>query len=139
MLGPLPSDVAESSTQNAVFILHSSLPGGSSAPYNLGATLTHEIGHALGLLHTFQGGCGAAADDETTSGDCIADTPPEATAAFGDMRGRKSCFGGNFSQSRASHLPACMMRVPEGASNSLLPSITITAWFGFDPVTSYMD
>lgn len=36
-------------------------------------TLTHEIGHYLGLLHTFQGGCGSTC---TNSGDFICDTPP---------------------------------------------------------------
>lgn len=32
------------------------IPGGSFAPYNLGRTLTHEGGHILGLLHTFENG-----------------------------------------------------------------------------------
>lgn len=36
-------------------------------------TLTHELGHCLGLLHTFQSGCGSNC---STSGDRICDTPP---------------------------------------------------------------
>ncbi|RYD77036.1 MAG: T9SS type A sorting domain-containing protein [Sphingobacteriales bacterium] len=38
-------------------------------------TLTHEIGHYLGLFHTFQDGCGSSC---ASSGDYICDTPPSA-------------------------------------------------------------
>lgn len=51
-------------------------------------TLTHEIGHCLGLLHTFQGpffgaGTGCHTTDCGASGDYCCDTPP-ATAAHWD-------------------------------------------------------
>lgn len=36
-------------------------------------TLTHEVGHCLNLMHTFQSGCGSSCSN---SGDRVCDTPP---------------------------------------------------------------
>ena len=47
-------------------------------PYNLGRTTTHEVGHYLGLYHTFQGGC-ASASNCYANGDLICDTNPEGS------------------------------------------------------------
>jgi len=72
-----PNSFPEDSYLHGVVMHYGTVPGGALAFYNQGQTLTHEVGHYLGLYHTFQGGC-------SEPGDFIDDTPAEASPYFGD-------------------------------------------------------
>ncbi len=80
-------------SQSGIILGYATFPGGASwrdgivirsdRINNYSRTLTHEIGHYLGLYHTFQGGC--------SNNDQVDDTPPEAEAHFDCNTNTNSC------------------------------------------------
>ncbi len=55
---------------------------GATAPYNLGRTVTHEVGHWLDLIHVWGPGSITATGNCSGGSDLVADTPPEDGANF---------------------------------------------------------
>lgn len=61
-------------------------------PSQLGRTLTHEVGHYLGLHHTFYGGCaGTSPSDCMSAGDEVCDTPALVTPSTGCNNAPNGC------------------------------------------------
>ena len=77
----LPAGSAGTSTDGVV-MKHETIGGRNNGygAYNHGRTLAHEVGHYLGLFHTFQG---EVCDNTYTTQDLIIDTPPQSAADTG--------------------------------------------------------
>ncbi len=93
------------------------------APYNLGRTVTHELGHFFNLNHTFGDNTSCGSDD-----DDIADTPQVAAPSFGcpangsvpDCSGGESALTMNYMDYTND---ACMYMFTEGQKNVALAYI----------------
>ncbi|KAG8833356.1 hypothetical protein FRC17_010825 [Serendipita sp. 399] len=76
--------------RDGVVIQYNSYPGGTLKNYNQGKTLTHEVGHWLGVYHPFQG------EDCNGLGDYVVDTPQQLTLTLGCPSSKNTCpQGGN--------------------------------------------
>lgn len=54
-----------------------------AVPFNLGRTVTHELGHFFNLNHTFKSATSSATNCSGADADGIADTPKQAAATYG--------------------------------------------------------
>ena len=71
-----PWGVAESDVHQGMVVHYGSFPGGYITNFNMGRTVTHEMGHYFGLFHTFFTGC-------QEPNDYVTDTPAEAAQTTG--------------------------------------------------------
>lgn len=83
-------------------------------------TLTHEVGHYLGLSHTFDDGC--------NGGDGVSDTPPTAEANQGCPLGQNSCHNDNpdIKDNIQNHMDYsnCRLMFTNGQSNRMHDAIS---------------
>ncbi|CCA72709.1 related to metalloprotease [Serendipita indica DSM 11827] len=84
---PYPQFYAQAPWDDGVVIKHSSVPGGAAVSFNQGKTLTHEVGHWLGLLHVFN------EDGKCVDWDFVSDTPVQSTWTEGCPTSKDSCDG----------------------------------------------
>jgi hypothetical protein len=111
-------------------------PGG--APYDLGRTATHEVGHYLGLYHTFQSGCGSTSAP-FTSGDLIGDTAREAQPNYGCNPVASGCGGGmspieNYMDYSGD---ACMTKFTANQVNRIRCSMINYRWINTPPIAGF--
>jgi len=113
----LPSSFPSCSTRHGCFNHYQTMPGGNYANYNLGQTVSHEVGHGFGLYHVFQGGvcsgCG---------GDLVCDTNPQRTSTSGCPNQKDSCNDGlqdNYHNFMDYSYDRCMCEFTQGQSERM--------------------
>lgn len=89
-LSTLPFQYPNGSYLHGILVHPNAFPGGApDQPYGL--TTAHEIGHYLGLFHTFESHFNASGDPCDDPGDFIADTPTQNGPTFACPASTDSC------------------------------------------------
>jgi len=91
-LATFPDACVTYPTDDGVLINSSTVPGGGNTGFDEGDNLVHEVGHWLGLFHTFEGGCDGECDG--IAGDGVDDTPPQKSSSNGCPTGANTCVPG---------------------------------------------
>ena len=81
----LAANASTGSSSDGVVMLHNTIGGRDNGYGNFdeGRTLVHEVGHYLGLEHTFLPSGSCDLPNDYTHGDLIADTPAQLSPDFG--------------------------------------------------------
>ncbi len=122
-----PQDYQTNQKDDGVVALTASLPGGTAEPYNEGDTATHEVGHWVGLYHTFQEGCSAP-------GDLVKDTPRVAEPNFGCPTAVDSCPSETGGPARADLVTNFMDYTDDNCMNAFTSGQSVRAgryWLKF--------
>ncbi|WP_231372679.1 zinc-dependent metalloprotease [Aureivirga sp. CE67] len=102
----------------------------SSAPFNLGRTVTHELGHHFNLAHIWgnQGGC--------SNDDGISDTPSASSATYGCPSVVNQCGSINMTMNFMDYSnDACMYMFSEGQTDVMRSYIeTVLSYYEEDKI-----